>query len=175
MGGRTNKTVIIWDNVDGLSWIWRLGSTIGKTPFTYGVRNWDAAIAAIDMVYATVGEPIDVQIWGHGNDGKVYIAGKHLPLDRFADELNGKIREFWARSCETIKGRVGQQWAIDFVREVGATYVGHAVVTNWPNPLWQGRIAALRPGEDVWWPRDGKGLGGCITTAMTPPKHAYNG
>lgn len=171
--GKRAPVVVVWDNTDALSWIWRLGSTIDRTRHSYGVASWEEAIQVIDMVYASFAEPVDVQVWGHGNDGRVYIAGHHLPLDAFADVLQGKVRQFWARSCETIRGSVGKKWALSFVRATGATYIGHAVVTNAPNPLWQGRCAALKPRQLPWWADDGSDLKGCLTTRMKPPKHAF--
>lgn len=166
--------VIIYDRTDPLAFWWRLGSIIDGTRHSFGVASWEEAIQWI--LYAWEIEDrqgLEVQVWGHGSPGRVLIAGRHLPLDNFSSNLRGMVDVFWSRGCETISGSTGKKWALEFVEKMDCDYVGHCVVTSWPNPLWQGRVAALRPGEPAWWADDGDGLCGVLTTRMKIPKCAY--
>lgn len=167
----TLKKVIIYD--DTAEWYlraaWKSGSLLANK--VIAAKSWEDAI---DELYELTsdGSYLDVQTWTHGNDGKIFINGKQFPFSK-ADKLKGYLFRLWARSCETMRGEAGHDFAREFTIRLDAELVGHCVVTSAPNPLVQGKICALKPKEGVWWSLTGHELFNCSTLRMTVPKFAY--
>jgi hypothetical protein len=155
-----------------LSTWWALGSLISGADYVIAAETWADAYDGL----AEIDQPLDlVSVWGHGDDGRPLIRGRSVDLVELGQSMRTADpgTELWWRSCQVHRGAKGQRFAEDVTRIVGCVSVGHCVVVSAPNPLWQGAICALRPGQRPWWPADGAGLPGCSTLRMTPPPKAY--
>lgn len=162
-----------------LSTWWRLGSVVSGADAVVRASSWAAAYDGIAdaMVDLRWPDPLDLQVWGHGDDGAPLISGRPVNLPRLSEVL-GVVPErstVWWRSCEVHRGPRGQRFAADVVRTLGCTSVGHTHVISAPNPLRQRGICALRVGQTPWWDPQGKGLRACSTLRMTVPAFAYGG
>lgn len=170
--------IVVYDAAEGgfLGLSWSVGSAVlSGADARIAARSWDDAIGGLGALALRTGPPVDVQVWGHGAPGAPYMAGVALGsrLDAFAARLP-KGSTVWWRSCDVHGGAAGHRFAAS-VAARGLTSVGHCTVISWPNPLTQGEICALRPGETVWWTESGAELRGCGVTRMTVPAWAYGG
>ena len=159
-----------------LSLWWRLGAAVSGADAVVRAGSWDEAYRGISRALADLGgRALDLQIWGHGDDGRPLIDGGPVSLHALHAALGilPKDSTVWWRSCEVHRGPRGQRFAEDAVRILGCVSVGHCVVVSAPNPLRQGAICALRQGQRPWWPPDGAGLRGCSTLRMAVPRWAY--
>lgn len=159
-----------------LSTWWTLGSYVSGADVVVRAASWPEAYDGIVEAGAE-GRISDLQVWGHGDDGRPLIAGSPPNLLALAAALGPPHPgdTVWWRSCETHRGPRGQMFAAEVVRRLGRTSVGHCVVISAPLPWRQGAICALRPGESPWWPLDGAGLPGVSTLRMSVPAFAYVG
>lgn len=165
--------VLVYDTTERaapwLSTWWALGSLVSRSDLVIRADGWPSAYRAL----ARVTLPIDLlQVWGHGDDGRPLLGGGTVDLDELARVLPPTSAVWW-RSCEVHRGTRGAWFAVDVTTRLRCTSVGHCVVVSAPNPLVQGAVCALRPGETPWWPVDGAGLRGCSTLRMTIPPWAY--
>jgi len=160
--------------VPGLSSAWgtgaRLYGALGRIDAARGVRNWQEALEFLAL-YGE-GKPVrEVQYWGHGTFGKIWIAKEALHRERLADPAvaprleqlaarfalareGGHEPLFWIRTCETMGGPSGQAFAKALTRTLGCRVAGHTHVIG----VLQSGLVALRPGEEPAWPAD-MGLG----------------
>lgn len=147
----------------GLTHSWVAGahlySAMGKFDATRGVRTWSDALDWL----ATVGgdEPIDeIQYWGHGKWGKVFIDGDpltaqwlssghpHAPsLERIRARLSGPEALWWFRTCETFGADVGHDFARRWTDYFGARAAGHTYIIG----PWQSGLHAIEPGVAPTW------------------------
>jgi hypothetical protein len=169
--------IVVHDTAErGWPWLgvwWAIGARVlSGAGVVIGARSWEEAYDKL----AEIDRPVDlVSVWGHGTAGKPLIDGRAVDLVQLGQALRTvrPTSEIWWRSCEVHRGAVGHRFAEDVTRIVGCVSVGHTHVISAPNPLVQRGICALRPGETPWWPHDGRGLPGCLTTRMTVPPKAY--
>ncbi len=147
----------------GLTHSWIAGARFygatGKFHGTHGFTNWADALRWLATFRGS--EPIDeIQFWGHGKWGRVYIAGDALsaewlaehhelaaPLRQIRDRMNGPAALWWFRTCETFGADVGhdfaQRWSDFFeTRAAGHTYI--------IGPLQSG-LHAIAPGQTPTW------------------------
>lgn len=152
----------------GLSTAWSVGARLyrarGLVDASMGVRSW---AEALDFLASYGGSaPIrEIQYWGHGTFGKVWVAKDPLdaarlssaelraPLDRVRDRLAEARREgheplVWLRTCEAFGGRSGHAFATALASRLGARVAGHTHVIG----VLQSGLVALRPGESPSWP-----------------------
>lgn len=166
--------VVVYDTTETrppfLSTWWGLGAAISGADVVIRAGSWGEAYSELRKVDGRIHQ---LQVWGHGNDGAPYIAGLTVSLTQLRNATPGGIGAVWWRACEVHRGPKGKAFALDVTRTLAADSVGHCVVISAPNPLVQGAICALRPGEHPWWDDYGKGLRGCSTLRMTPPGWAY--
>lgn len=156
-----------------LSTWWMLGSTISGADARMPVSSWGQLYAKLE---AFKGNITHLQIWSHGRPGAPIIAGEQPDLPSLAAALGDhEIEQIWWRSCDVHRGTMGANFAARVVRTLRCESVGHCAVISAPNPLWQARICALRPGETPWWGPIEEDLHGVLLTTMTVPSHAYSG
>lgn len=158
----------------GLSTAWSVGARLyrarGLVDASMGVRSWAEALSFLASHGGA--EPIrEIQYWGHGTFGKVWVAKDALdtsrlaspelrvPLDRVRDRLAAAREEgheplVWLRTCEAFGGPSGHTFAAALASRLGARVAGHTHVIG----VLQSGLVALRPGEAPSWPSS-MGLG----------------
>lgn len=146
----------------GLTHSWIAGARIygglGRFHHSAGFTNWAAALAWL----ATVGdgEPIEeIQYWGHGKWGRLYIDGEvltascldaghpfHADLEAIRNRMSSDSL-WWFRTCETFGAEIGHEFARRWTDFFGCPAAGHTYIIG---PLQSG-LHALRPGETPDW------------------------
>lgn len=170
--------VVVYDTTEtGWPWLsrwWAAGARVSGADVVIPASSWADAYDALHEI----SRPVDLlSVWGHGTAGAPVIDGRPVDLVQLGQAMR-TIRAdgaVWWRSCEVHRGAAGHAFARRVTERLGCSSVGHCVVVSWPNVAWQGAICALRPGESPWWPFDGRGLPGCLTTTMRPPARAWTG
>jgi len=144
----------------GLSWQYgaHLYRALGRVDAAYGARSFADALAWLARHDAA--QPIqEVQFWGHGKWGRIFIAGE--ALDRAVLEpQHAQHRAFqavrerlspdallWFRTCETLGARAGQDFAAALGDATGARVAGHTFVIG----FFQSGLHCLRPGDAPAW------------------------
>lgn len=176
------RIVVIDTTAGALSSAWSAGLAISGAGHKIRAGSWVEACkaleAAVDEVYVDNGPDIvvDLQFWGHGNDGAPMIDGKPPRLADLAIALGGVLDErssVWWRVCLAHAGGEGHRFAARVTDKLGIRSIGHCAVISLPNPLRHRAICGLRVGEDPWWPEDGAGLPSCSMLRMEPPEWAF--
>lgn len=141
----------------------RVYKSLGRIDAHFGARDWSSALEWANR-YAPE-EPIDeIQYWGHGKWGKVYIAGDALseaslthghPLDLELRRLRARLSPqslLWFRTCETFGAAAGQSFARQLTDHLGCRAAGHSYVIH----ALQSGLHGIRPGErPAWSPEEG--------------------
>lgn len=138
----------------------------------HGVTGWDEGLAWL----ATAGgdrEIGEIQYWGHGKWGELFVAREGLTADalRPTHRLHrhlAAIRErlvpdhlWWFRTCEAFGAEPGQDFARRFTDFFGGRAAGHTYIIG----LWQSGLHSLRAGDvPTWSTTEGLSRG----TAATP-------
>ena len=150
----------------GLSW--QLGTqlyrALGRVDGAYGARSFGEAFAWLNEHEPS--RPIaEVQFWGHGKWGRVFIDRE--PLDRallraahphhsafnaFRERLTQDAL-LWFRTCETLGAQSGRDFAAALADATGARIAGHTFVIG----FYQSGLHCLSPGETPRW-SDTEGL-----------------
>jgi hypothetical protein len=161
------KRVLVYDAVPRkgerlLRAAWAVGARVykllGWIDAAHGARSWQDALTWL----AGQGDALDeVQFWGHGKWGMVFIDNdvlsvsslrdghEHHPLLlKVADKLthDGKAL-VWFRTCETFGAVAGQAFAKELSTLLNARVAGHTHVIH----LLQSGLHGLRPGEEPHW------------------------
>jgi len=152
-----------------LTEFWFLGSHLYKAldriDHARPVRTWSEALEWLATVRPE--EPIDeIQFWGHGKWGEVFIDG--APLDaralspehehhahpaRIRERIRGPQSLWWFRTCETFGCRPGMDFAEAWVDFFECRAAGHTFIIG----PWQSGLHTLSPGQRASWPK-GEGL-----------------
>ena len=150
----------------GLSW--QFGTTLyralGRVDAAYGARSFADALAWLAGHERQ--RPIaELQFWGHGKWGRVFIANEfldrdvlhaghrhHAAFDSFRQRLVPDAL-LWFRTCETLGARAGQDFAAALGDASGARVAGHTYVIGY----YQSGLHCLRPGVAPHW-SDREGL-----------------
>ncbi len=165
------KRLMIYDNSslkdalapsDYLATSWKLGSSLYKTfrmlDKVKGVSSWEKAIDW--LIEETKTEPASmIQFWGHGYPGYALIGHEFLSAYTFDNKVMGeKLRTlgkqlvpetvFWFRTCGTIAGRDGHEFAERFSSEMNCTVAGHTYLIG----LWQSGLHTLQAWDKANWP-----------------------
>lgn len=175
--------IVVYDTTErSWPWLtiwWTLGAVLlSRADAAIGVRSWGEACARIESELRRRGaQVVDLQVWGHGHQGAPLIAGHGPELEELARALDLALpgSTVWFRSCDVAEGRAGHAFMAEAVRVLGHAVVAHCAVISAPNPLRQGEVCALRPGEAVWWSLTGSELPSCGTLRMSPPDFAFQG
>jgi hypothetical protein len=127
-----------------------------------GASSWDEALAWV-AAFAPDRPIAELQFWGHGKWGRVYIDRE--PLDAAALQPGhplhprlAAIRErlaspealLWFRTCEAFGAAPGHDWARRVTDFLGCRAAGHTYIIG----VWQSGLHSLRPGEVPRWPVD---------------------
>ena len=150
----------------GLSWQYgtRLYRALGRVDGAYGARSFADAFA-----WLASHEPsraiAELQFWGHGKWGSVFIDREplgrdllrpghahHAAFSAFRERLTGDAL-LWFRTCETLGARPGRDFAAALADATGARVAGHTFVIG----FYQSGLHCLRPGESPRW-SDTEGL-----------------
>jgi uncharacterized protein DUF4347 len=144
----------------GLSWQYgtQLYRALGRVDAAYGARSFADAFAW--LARHEPGQAIhELQFWGHGKWGRVYI--DHEMLDRRVlrpghehqlgfEALRARLAPdalLWFRTCETLGARAGQDFAQALGDATGARVAGHTFVIG----FFQSGLHCLQPGRAPDW------------------------
>jgi hypothetical protein len=170
---------------------WQLGSALYRrhprapVDARFAAHGWTDALAWLASVQPT--QPIaEIQFWGHGRPGRVFIADDALHEDDFVagrgrgsrgddlravrDRLVGSDALVWWRTCSAYGGRRGQAFAAAVSSFFGCRSAGHTYVIG----PWQSGLHSLAAGAaPAWDPREGvrdddEGLPSLASTPWAP-------
>lgn len=149
----------------GLSDAWRSGSLLyrglGRIDAAHGVSSWHDALDWLVREAERRGQPIDeVQVWGHGRRGRGLVdrdvldvsalrpgARLHEPLRALRAAFAPASTGFWFRTCESLGGVIGQDFARAWTDFFGHRLAGHTHVIG----FWQSGLHSLAPGAQPSW------------------------
>jgi hypothetical protein len=107
-----------------------------------GFLTWTEALEWL----AGLGSVDEVQYWGHGSPGCVWLGGEALDVRALSTLRVTSL--FWLRTCASFAGIPGQRLAKAMSSELGCRVAGHTFNIG---PLQSG-LHSLRPGLDPEWP-----------------------
>jgi hypothetical protein len=123
-----------------------------------GFSSWDEALDWLAN-YKT-GESIqEIQYWGHGSPGYIYMNGQvlstnHLLYGSEQGKMLHKIAErftpdalVWFRTCATFGAESGQTFAETWANELKCRVAGHTHNVG----FFQSGLHSLKPGEKASW------------------------
>ncbi|KAF0972961.1 hypothetical protein FDP41_008813 [Naegleria fowleri] len=139
---------------------WAVGSSffeaVNKFDRVIRAKSWDQVVRELNQI-ADSGELIrEVQFWGHGSPGKVFIGQDELTtevLDTPSWVSLSKRKIFhqnalwWFRSCSTCNRNEGRSFAKKFVDLFGVRMGGHTVFIH----AIHAGLVCLRPGQEPSW------------------------
>lgn len=144
--------VMIYDATDTqpgleLSDAWRVGSwlyrSMKRIDRCLGATSWAEALDWLTI--AGDAEGLDeVQFWGHGSPGNVWLAGKSLNVDALSRVRMKPNGLFWLRTCASFAGHPGHQLAKRMVGVLGCRVAAHTYNIG----LWHSGLRSLHPGAD---------------------------
>lgn len=151
----------------GLSHAWgagrRLYGALGRLDDACGVASWGEALAWL----TTVGGDrriAEIQFWGHGRWGRVFVANEALDVGALAPGhphhealiavrsrlLTGDAGLWWFRTCETFGTAAGHDFARRWTRFFNCRAAGHTHVIG----FWQSGLHSLSAGAEPTWSID---------------------
>lgn len=148
----------------GLSTAWGAGATLyrglGRLDAALGVASWAEALAF--LASHAPGAPLEeVQFWGHGRFGCVFVGKERLGVDELSSAAHQEALDavavrlarageplVWLRTCEAFGGPSGHTFARALTRRLGCRVAGHTHVIG----VVQSGLVALAPGEEPAWP-----------------------
>jgi hypothetical protein len=144
----------------GLSWQYGtlLYRALGRVDAAYGATSFADALAWLAQhdTSRSIGE---VQFWGHGKWGRIFIDSESLdrrvltsghPHHAAFQAVRERLAPdslLWFRTCETLGARAGQDFAAALSDATGARVAGHTYVIN----FFQSGLHCLRPGTAPHW------------------------
>ena len=150
----------------GLTSSWIAGGSLyrrlGRLDAVYGALSWEDALAWLCSVQPQ--RPIgEVQYWGHGHWGRVYIGREAIDQGAVDDVTHSRhhdlaaIRDrmtpqslWWFRTCETFGRPEGHAFASSWTRFFGCRAAGHTHVIG----PFQSGLHSLAPGQVPGWSVD---------------------
>ena len=145
----------------GLSWQYgtHLYRALGRVDAAYGARSFADAFGWLAR-HEGARAIREVQFWGHGKWGRVFIdrealdrrvlAPGHLHHAAF-QALRERLAPdalLWFRTCETLGAQAGQDFAAALTEATGARVAGHTYVIG----FFQSGLHCARPGVAPAWP-----------------------
>jgi len=148
----------------GLSHAWSAGGVLyralGRLDASFGARSW---AEALDWVLDQAQPIREIQFWGHGEWGGVWIDEELLTIaalepSHYLHERLVKVKSrlvphealWWFRSCDVFGTQVGHQFARAWTRFFDCRAAGHTRQIM----FFQSGLHALRSGEEPSWPQD---------------------
>jgi hypothetical protein len=150
----------------GLTSSWIAGGALyralGRVDRVYGATSWEDALAWACCVEPS--RPIgELQYWGHGRWGRVYIGGDVLDKDAVVDATHSRHLDLvalkermapdalvWFRTCETFGRPEGHAFAAAWTRFFERRAAGHTYVIG----PFQSGLHSLAPGQTPGWSVD---------------------
>jgi hypothetical protein len=146
----------------GLSTAWRGGTrlygALGRSDGSFGAASFSEALAWVAS-YRTEHPIAELQYWGHGKWGRVFVAGEslderafssgqahHTALERVRARLTANAL-VWFRTCETLGADSGHRFARRCADFFGCAVAGHTFVIGY----WQSGLHRLAPGNTPHW------------------------
>lgn len=119
----------------------RLYKALGRFDRILGAASWGHAISWLHGL----GRVDEVQYWGHGSPGRVWLQGHALDVERLEGiDVRGL---FWFRTCASFAGPLGHQFAHEATSALGCRVAAHTRNIG----LWQSGLVSLTPGERPHW------------------------
>ena len=153
---------------------WRVGGGLYRhypqalrVDATFGATSWTDAAAWLASVSPTA--PIDeIQYWGHGLPGRLFVAADVLDADALtrgplADDWRAVAARLspsslvWFRTCGAFGGEAGHAFAKTAARVFGCRVAGHTYVIG---PLQSGMHSVTPTTVPAWSKTEGQGQGG---------------
>jgi len=139
---------------------WALGATLfratGRFDAARGVTSWDDALAWLAALPAPVTE---LQYWGHGKWGRVFVAEDSLDATAITtgrlDALRAQLAPdalVWFRTCETLGAAAGIDFAERLADHLGARVAGHTYIIGFQQSGLHGLLPGMRAD---WSPSEG--------------------
>lgn len=144
----------------GFSWQYgtHLYRALGRVDGAHGAHGFADALTWLAQHQPA--QPIsEVQFWGHGKWGRIFIANEMLDRGVLAaghphQAAFQAVRErlapdalLWFRTCETLGAHAGQDFAAALADATGARVAGHTFVIG----FFQSGLHCLRPGVAPHW------------------------
>jgi hypothetical protein len=150
----------------GYSWQYgcHLYRALGRVDAAFGAHSFEEAFTWLNDYEPSraIGE---LQFWGHGKWGRVFIEREsldrdvlrpshahHAAFNAFRERLTPDAL-LWFRTCETLGARPGRDFAAALSDATGARVAGHTFVIG----FYQSGLHCLRPGATPHW-SDSEGL-----------------
>jgi len=143
----------------GLSHTWVVGGHLyrwfhGLNDFA-GFNNWNTALEWL-ATYKPHQKIEEIQYWGHGSPGHVWLNGHKLDPTRYQEVL-GRIHNrlaygalVWFRTCSTFGGNAGRRFAKDMSNFLDCRVAGYTHNIG----IFQSGLHSLSPGQKPSWPRE---------------------
>lgn len=162
--------LMVYDRTCGaLTASWQAGGALyrglGRVDAYRGVESWPEALEWLEG-FRPDHRVAEIQYWGHGEWGRVNLAGQPLDAEALAPDhpwnpllrrlrarLSGPEALWWFRTCSTFGRAEGKAFAQAWATFFGCRAAGHTYVIG---PLQSG-LHSLRPGQVPSWP-DSEGL-----------------
>jgi hypothetical protein len=155
----------------GLGLAWQAGSYLyrglGRLDAAFGAESFESGLDWLAS-YEPGAAVSEVQFWGHGKWGRIFIDREALdrsalrdghPLRPRLDALRERLDRdalIWFRTCETLGARPGQDFAAALSDFSGARVAGHTFVIG----FFQSGLQLLQPGNAPHWsPSEGLARG----------------
>lgn len=151
----------------GLSTAWAAGSVLyrglSRLDAAFGATSWEEALTWLAS-YETDRPIAEIQYWGHGRWGRVYVDKDVLdgsafgPGHRLAPRIQA-LRErlvpggealVWLRTCESFGAAAGHDFASRLADGLGARVAGHTFIIG----ALQSGLHGLLPGHTPDWPAE---------------------
>jgi hypothetical protein len=151
--------------VPGLSHAWATGGVVyralGRFDDVHGAWSW---AEALDWILAANRPIAEIQFWGHGEWGGLWIdeelmtaaalAPAHYLHDRLAAIKTRLVPNgsalWWFRSCDVFGTQIGHDFARAWTRFFGCRAAGHTHHIM----VFQSGLHVLAPGEEPAWSLD---------------------
>jgi len=151
----------------GLSTAWAAGSVLyrglSRLDAAFGATSWDDALTWLGS-YERDRPIAEIQYWGHGRWGRVYVDQDVLDVSAFGagHRLAPRIAALrerlvpggealvWLRTCESFGAAAGQELASRLADGLGARVAGHTFIIG----ALQSGLHGLRPGHTPDWPAE---------------------
>lgn len=146
----------------GLTHSWwaggRLFRRVRRLDHMHGFDTWGKALAWLATVESD--KPIrEIQFWGHGSPGKVWIKAKPMTKHAFEDpaffgplmQIRDRLTDdalIWFRTCATFCATRGREFATEWASQMNCRVAAHTYNIH----AFQSGLHSLGPGETPRWP-----------------------
>lgn len=121
---------------------------IGAVDDYHGIESWDETKTWL----AARGPLSEIQYWGHGSPGRIWLAESILPTSEWL-ALKPMLTPdslLWFRACSTFQGNIGHRFSQKLADELNCTIGGHTRIIG----IWQGGLYTRKPNTPASWSTD---------------------